>query len=695
MINLFQARLLTNVQPARMLCITLLLLVGLQNLSGQENNSPLPERSDTTIVLGEISVEALKISTSLRDVPGSISVVTRKDITLSDGTHLATTINALPGITMQSGNYATSRIVIRGMGSRTPYNTNRIKSYLNDIPLTSSDGVSSPEEIDLHSLQRIEIVKGPAAALFGPGLGGSVNLFTPNYDQYNLKANVQYGFWQTLQTHISATAQGKAMNAWGSISQLQSDGYRENSHYKRTSLLSTAQWKKQGWTVNAMILLTGLNAGIPSSLGKTMFEENPRAAAPTWKAVEGYKQSEKIRAGITVATKINARLDNHFTVFGIGNDSYERRPFNNLDDNSLGYGFRNKLSYHSEKTEWIAGGEYVSDLYEWKLDKDNILLNQNSENRKHFNLFGMVYYRPDKKLNLSFASALGQTSYRLTDRFPANGDQSGQREFPLIFSPRVGINYSINDAFAIYASAGHGYSLPSPEETLLPGGDVNPAIEPEQGMQYETGVRLNLFNRTAWLEGTVYWIELNNLLVTKRVTEDIFTGINAGKSRHQGFELMFRNFFFNYNHFPGRLTSLLSYTLTSNKFVEFTDDGISYDSNHLPGIPNQTIQQQFTWNPVERIELSTQFYYAGEQYLDDLNSEKYESYLLGNLKLSAEILKSTTSALQFYAGINNLTNTHYASMLIVNAKGFGNSEPRYYYPGLPRNFYLGIRFRFE
>jgi len=679
---------------ARMISTALLLLGLMGNLSGQENESPLPGRPDTTIVLGEIAVEALKISTPLRNVPGSISLLSGKELTRADATNLATTINALPGVTMQAGNYATSRIVIRGMGSRTPYNTNRIKSYLNEVPLTGSDGVSTPEEIDLHSLQRIEVVKGPAAALFGPGLGGSLNLFTPGYNQYKLKTNLQYGSWQTLQAHLSATAQGESMNAWGSLSHLQSDGYRENSHYQRSSLLSTAAWQRPGWSVQATLLLTRLNAGIPSSLGKTMFAEHPEAAAPTWKAVKGYKESEKFRAGITVATKINARLDNHFTAFGIGNDSYERRPFNNLDDNSLGYGFRNKLSYHTEKAEWIAGGEFVADRYEWKLDREELLLNKNSETRHHFNLYGMAYYRPNPKLNLSFAAALGQTSYQLTDLFAANGNQSGKRQFPLIFSPRIGINYALNPTVALYGSAGHGYSLPSPEETLLPTGDVNPNLEPEQGMQYETGIRLNLSHQKAWLDATFYWIELNNLLVTKRVAEDIFTGINAGKSRHQGFELTFRNIFFHFNHFPGRLTSLLSYTFSANQFIDFTDDGTSYDGNQLPGIPEQTLQHQFTWNPFPRIEIATQLYLAGEQYLNDLNTDKYEGYLLGNLRLSAEMLKSTTATLQFYAGINNFTNANYASMLVVNAKGFGGSEPRYYYPGSPRNFFLGIQYNF-
>lgn len=71
------------------------------------------------------------------------------DIFIGDGNSIENTLHSLPGIYMHNETYATNRIVIRGVESRTPYNTNRIKSYLNYIPITSSDGISSPEDIDL------------------------------------------------------------------------------------------------------------------------------------------------------------------------------------------------------------------------------------------------------------------------------------------------------------------------------------------------------------------------------------------------------------------------------------------------------------------------------------------------------------------------------------------------------------------
>jgi len=68
------------------------------------------------------------------------------------------------------------------------------------------------------------------------------------------------------------------------------------------------------------------------------------------------------------------------------------------------------------------------------------------------------------------------------------------------------------DNMAFYASAGHGFSLPSPEETLLPEGAVNPDIKPEQGFQYEIGSRFNLVNRVLEVDAALYLIELKTFL---------------------------------------------------------------------------------------------------------------------------------------------------------------------------------------
>lgn len=676
--------------------ITLVFLFGLLNGYAQSDD-PKPANTqppDSTIHLGQITVEGYRLSSHLLTFPGNLAVLKGEEMVLSDGTSLATTLNTIPGVSMQSGTYATNRIVIRGMGSRTPYNTNRIRSYLNDIPLTSSDGVSAPEEIDIQNMGRIEVIRGPSSALYGSGLGGSINLFTPENEKNEGLLSLNYGSFNTLKTNFSGTINTANTSLWGSLSHLQSAGYRANNEYSRTSFMSAVKWKQPKWSLKSTLMLTGVDGEIPSSLGITQFGNDPKAAAPAWEAIGGYKKYRKALAGITLTNILSSKLTNQLTVHGKWSDSYEKRPFNNLSDQTMSAGFRNKLSYFRPKTDWLLGIDWIAEQYKWKLDKDEILLNENRENRNQFSVFAITNYRPSSRLSISLAGTLNHIGYKLTDLYAGNGDQSGKRDFPLILSPRIGLNYAASEQLVVYASVGHGFSLPSPEETLLPAGDVNPDIKPEQGMQYETGARFNFLGKAVEAEVTIYWIELDNLLVTKRITEDIFTGMNAGKTRHQGFELLLRNQILNFTGFPGKLNSIFSYTFSRNRFVDFTDDGNTYDGNDLPGIPGQYAQLQFSWNPVKRLGIFTHLQYNGDQYLNDANSLKYEDYFLVNLKITTHIQMKKAGILQISAGINNLTNTHYASMLVVNALGFGGSEPRYYYPGLPAHIYTGLEFRF-
>jgi iron complex outermembrane receptor protein len=381
------------------------------------------------------------------------------------------------------------------------------------------------------------------------------------------------------------------------------------------------------------------------------------------------------------------------TITGKLNNNFERRPFNNLADRTLSGGFRYTVNYKTAKIDFVTGVELIREQYIWKLDKDTVLLNKNMEVRDQFNIFSVFNYRPVPSLTLSFAGAVNLVSYKLKDLFSQNGDQSGSRTFPVIFSPRLGINYAPGRIFAFYASAGHGFSMPSPEETLLPQGNVNSEIRPEQGFQYETGIRVSK-GKTLAVDAAIYLIELRDLLVTKRITEDIFTGINAGKTHHHGFELQFRTPFFDNGKFPGSMIFYLSYTYSSNRFVSFNDAGIIYDGKYLPGIPVHDLSLRFEWKTFNRFEILPSVHYTGNQFLNDENSLRYNGFLLINIKTIMNFGIFKDDDLSLFLTINNLTNSKYASMLIVNAIGFNNAEPRYYYPGLPLNASAGVRFNF-
>ncbi len=112
-----------------------------------------------TLTLDEVSVSVLPFRQSYRESAGAVFLLKPEAVDLKLMVTSSELFNMAPGVYMASGTYSTSRLVIRGVGSRTPYNTNRIRAYLDDIPLTSGDGVSTLEDQDISGLGSLEILK--------------------------------------------------------------------------------------------------------------------------------------------------------------------------------------------------------------------------------------------------------------------------------------------------------------------------------------------------------------------------------------------------------------------------------------------------------------------------------------------------------------------------------------------------------
>ena len=84
---------------------------------------------------------------------------------------------------------------------------------------------------------------------------------------------------------------------------------------------------------------------------------------------------------------------------------------------------------------------------------------------------------------------------------------------------------------------------------------------------------------------------------------------------------------------------------------------------------------------------------VGKQYLADDNEGIYQAYQTLDWNISYARDLSTNFGFSIALGINNLFFFFFASMILINAPSFGGAPPRYYYPGMPRNFYLTLTLR--
>ncbi|RLA92715.1 MAG: TonB-dependent receptor, partial [Deltaproteobacteria bacterium] len=131
------------------------------------------------VELEEVVVTATRHETPVEEVPASVTVITREQIEASSGMRVDDILRKYAGIDVRrpSGFLSHSATVsMRGMGSMP----GRTLVLLDGIPLNKADtGTVNWDLLRAEDIERIEIVRGPASALYGSNaMGGVINIIT-------------------------------------------------------------------------------------------------------------------------------------------------------------------------------------------------------------------------------------------------------------------------------------------------------------------------------------------------------------------------------------------------------------------------------------------------------------------------------------------------------------------------------------
>jgi len=650
----------------------------------------------------EVVVRGPLQQSQLYNLPASVSILRKSDLDQSWSVSYVEQLNQLSGVYAHTGALNTNRITIRGIGSRTPYGTNRVRAYYNEIPLTSADGTTNIEDIDQTLLNSIDVLKGPKSAVYGAGLGGVILLSDKKHlqDGFHGKVTPEAGMFDTYKPALELSYKKKAFSVSSFYSNTQSEGFRENSAYDRHSIQVKLAYKGKRIETSLLLHYVDLKAFIPSSLNKETFKNSPEQAAGNWLAVKGFEEYYKLLVGLRNNFIINSKWTNKTIVYANLSDAYESRPFNVLDDNNQRLGVKNYLNYSAGNWRVQVGFEIVDEKYNWDIFETNDgrqgqLLNRYSEKRNSGALFADLKWQSKNGWIIESGISYNFQYYQLEDLLPGTVDRSGSYQYQSIPAPFIGVNLPIIRNLRFYGSYSYGFSYPTVEETLLPDGQINNELRPETGNSFELGYRLSAFDNNLYLDVGAYLLLVDNLLVTDRISEDIFTGKNAGSTRHSGFEfsaVALLNKKENY-HLPSVKINI-ALTVAENTFTDFVDDGVDYKGKTLPGVPNFTMSTSVELNYSKGLYFSFKTQNTGKQFLDDSNTASYLSYHLAHLKTGYKWKLKKNQVLSFYLGVNNVFDEKYASMLLVNAPSFGGAAPRYYYPGQPRYLFGGVGLRF-
>ena len=668
-----------------------------------QENDTIPKNQ-----LQEIVISSFHINDSLMNAPASIGILSAADLVRNNTSDITPAINMVSGVIMQSGAYNTNRISIRGIGARTPYGTNKIRAFYGNIPLTSGDSETTIEDLNVENIEQIEIIKGPLSSLYGAGLGGAILLTPKTNSATKAGFSTTYGSFGLMKSNVNISLNGKTSGININYHKLETDGWRQNSAYDRKGVTIAGElFKNANSKLSYLANYTYMKAFIPSSINKEMFDNNPKDAAPTWLASKGFEQYDSYLGGLNYDFTVFGNVKNSTSVFLNVKKSNEPRPFDILKQDNRAYGARTQFSGSFDtfkmKSDFIIGAEYFRDgfdggTFENLYQQNNGLgslqgnrITATEQDRNFYNAFAQLRVQLSKKFELQTGLNVNKTEFDLKNTFPTENMSAEKYSYDAIWSPQLSLLFKPNSEKTIFASASRGFSLPSVEETLTANGTINSEIKPESGYNFEIGGKFYFFNRHLYAEASIYRMQIRDLLVARRVGDDQYVGINAGETLHQGIETTL-----NYNTNIGRTITLNAYvsgSIGEYEFEDFNDNGNDFSGNNLTGVPNSKVNSGITLSR-SGFYISGDFQFTDKLPINDANTVYNDAYQTLNLKTGYRFTVFQNMNAHFSAGVNNVTDEKYASMVLVNAVAVGNNTPRFYYPGMPVNYYGSMAFSY-
>lgn len=600
--------------------------------------------------LNEVRVEGYQTGRSLGELPASVSTLSQADFARHNATTLQPIFNTVPGVKLDQSAMDNARLSIRGIGTRSQAGLRGIKVYYGDIPLTEADGFTRLEGIDLNTLGRAELIKGPASSLYGPANGG-VLLLSPTksaYGETSLEASTLAGSYGLLRNQLVYRHGDVRTNIVASGGTQNFGGYRQyNSTVRTNGSLFANVFLTDKLILNALANYLDESNQNPGGLTQAQFDADatqqaqvritpqgpPGPPLPAFNRTFDFFNAGRgqrwYRAGLSASYTFSPVVTANLAVFG-GSYNTDTRFANQTQWQLLGrqqsYGTRGRVSITPAMkvlpTTITLGGEFQYGInyglyYSYNafvqptdaaVTRGPITVDQRNDAR-YITAFAQTETKLTPKTLLSLGLSYNQFQYDISDYLVPGSQQEPGVRFTPIWRPRVAISHGFAEWLTVRASYSTGFAPQLLSESIIvvnpytlpyPTVSANNTLVPESSDQWEVGLRGQLLDKRLTYDLALYQLNMNNEIVTE--TFNFAPSFrNAGKTRRMGVELAVAYNIIaedDQNDLVKNLRAFASYTYQDFRYVEFTRQDV-YPGIPAPppaGVPRQTITQNFDGN---------------------------------------------------------------------------------------------------
>lgn len=670
-------------------------------------------------------VTAAPTTVSELDTPAAVSVVNGDEMRqAAPRVNLSESLGAVPGLQVQNRqNYAQDlQLSIRGFGSRSTYGVRGLRIYVDGIPATMPDGQGQTSNIDIGSVDTIEVLRGPFSALYGNSSGGVINVTSQTGTQPpTVEASSYYGSFGTWHYGMKATgAVGDGSHAGDvdytvSTNRFTTHGYRDHSGARKN--LANARLGVRINDVSKLTLLLNsvdIKANDAGGLTADEWRDNPRQS-PRGDQYNTRKNTRQTQAGLRYERQLSAQDDLSVMMYAGEREttqfqSIPRAP--QLKPSHAGGVIDLTRHYQGIDTRLTHRGELLVPVtLTAGLDYENM-----SERRKGYENFVMVNGAPQygeqgalrrNERNLMWnVDPYLQTQWQLTDKLsldagvryssvwfdsndyyitPGNGDDSGDASYHK-WLPAGSLKYALTDAWNVYLSAGRGFETPTINELSYRSDNqsgLNFGLKPSTNDTVEIGSKTRIGN--GLFTAALFQTNTDNEIVVDSSSGGRTSYKNAGKTRRQGMELGLDQ------QFGESWRLKAAWTWLDATYRTNVCDDASCNGNRIPGIARNMGYASFGYQPEQGWYAGSDIRYMSDIMANDENTAKAPSWTVVGLTTGYKWSYGRMD-MDLFGRIDNLFDREYVGSIIVN-----ESNGRYYEPAPGRNYGIGLNlaWRFE
>lgn len=651
------------------------------------------------------------------------SLVKQDAFSLSDQSSMITGINLVPGVKMdQRGPGGSARLSVRGSLLRSTFGMRGIKTYWEDLPISSPDGTTPIELFDPWVIGSLEIAKGPAG---GSGIGtagvfklNGWRLNHPHFPRKWFEVNLEGGSWGYQRMGARLHIRNPKNYYTAEYVRQRVKGYREQEANGKDLLkLSANHSLGEKLNLNSWIMAYRGYWELPGALDSLSMASDPRQAVPASVDANAGIIRDRLLGGVTL--KYPLKGQERILSGGIlGQITQKENPYGTTPVTS-GYKMENGGNWAAVVRYQANSGAarpvpFLRKLWgpmvttsnwfqaEWQLETNHLKDHENlagspgalqvdDRTNSYTGMVGAGYDLIFSKGWRIGTKAHGQyLRYNIQDLFSSDTiNYSGNTTYPTQFLPAATLRFPLFHRMSMSFIFQTGFSPPANWEIAPPEGIRNNSLKPEKAQSFEVGYHLPLWKEKVRFDAFAYQQTTQGFIQQQRNPAGLPYFANIGKVVQRGLEAKLV-----YNSDGAIMENprkyfLLGLAVQDFRKIESAGSQTFQSGNRLVGVPffsasmagviwlKRKFSVSINANTYSRIPLNDEFTHFAKAYTLLGSTLRYRKGLYGKGR----------GRLEPYLGGSNLLNMRYSSFLNLNA--FGD---KFYNPSPTRSFFAGISF---